>query len=402
MRHPHLPVLLLVLGVWLAVAAQAADWPRFFGPTANGMAPDQGINKNWAQKPPRTLWQVGMSDDGYAGPAVAGGKVFIIDHQGAEDVVRALNLNSGAEVWATRYSDPGGPNYGFARSTPCYDNGLLYVTGRKGQVLCLNAETGAKVWERNIQRDFQGQRPNWDYAASPIVDGDRLVVLPGGPKASVAVLNKQTGETIWAGGGNAAPGYATPSIATINGVRQYVVYTANALTGVSTADGRLLWQIPWETKFGVNASMPIIEDNYVFGTSGYAFGCGVFQILPDAPHKIWFSKAMSAHFSSPIYYKGYIFGTSDPGNLVCLAPSNGAVMWQHGGFEKGGIVLVDDTIIGLNGSNGEIIMVAAATDAYRELGRLPGLGGQSWTAPIVSDGRLIIRNKSTLACLDLR
>jgi len=401
MRQSPRPVVLLVLGILLAVAAQAADWPRFFGPTANGQAPDKGINKNWAQRPPRVLWQAGLSDGGYAGPAVAEGKVFIIDHQGEEDVVRALDLASGAERWAFRYPDPGGPNYGYARSTPCYDNGVLYVLGRKGQLYCLNAQTGARVWERNIQREFGGTRPKWDYAASPIVDGDRLVVLPGGPNASVAVLNKQTGQTIWAGGGSFEASYATPAIATINGIRQYVVHTATALTGVAAADGRLLWQVPWETKYGVNAAMSIIEDNYVFATSGYGFGCGVVQILPNGPQTVWASKAMMAHFSSPIYYKGYIFGNSDPGDLVCLAPSNGSVLWRRGGYEKGGLVIVDDVIIALTGSNGEIVMVAAVPDGYRELGRVPGLGGQSWTAPIVAEGKLIIRNKNALACLDL-
>ncbi|NPV47921.1 MAG: PQQ-binding-like beta-propeller repeat protein [Armatimonadetes bacterium] len=397
----RLTAVLLMGGLLLANMGQAADWPRFGGPKGDFMAPDTGINQDWANRPPRVLWQTAMSDDGYAGPAVAGGKVYIIDHRGAQDVVRAIDLTTGQDVWTFVYDDPGDPNYGFARSTPCIDEGLVYTLSRNGLLHALDAANGTRLWSRDLRADFQGQKPQWDYTASPIVDGDRLVVVAGGPEASVVTLNKKTGETIWAGGGTFETGYATPVIATINEVKQYIVFTAKALTGVSAADGALLWQIPWETSYGVNAALPIVDGNYVFATSGYRFGGGVFQISPDGPQQVWFSKAMQAHFSSPIYYKGFIWGTTDPGDLICLAPRDGTVLWRQGGFEKGGIVIVDDVIIALSGASGEIIMAAASTEGYQELGRLQGLGGQSWTAPIVADGKLIIRNKSALACLDL-
>jgi outer membrane protein assembly factor BamB len=396
----RLTPVLLVGGLTLLAVCHAADWPRFFGPTANGIAPDTGINKAWAQRAPQVLWQTGLSDDGYAGPCVADGRVFIIDHRGQEDVVRALALDSGQEQWAFAYPDPGGPNYGFAHSTPCYDEGHLFVAGRAGQLVALNAADGALLWSKHLQRDFGGKAPQWNYAASPITDGDRLVVLPGG-RAGVVVLNKETGATIWAGGGTLDAGYATPVIATMNGVKQYIVFGGTALAGVEAEGGRVLWQIPWTTQYGVNAALPIVEGNYVFATSGYNYGCGVFQILPTGPKNVWGSKAMTSHFNSPVYHEGFIFGTTDPGDLVCLAPADGAVIWRQRGFEKGGVVIVDDTIIALDGQGGDLVMAEASTDGYRELGRIRPLGGQSWTAPVVADGKLLIRNKEQLACLDL-
>lgn len=387
--------------VTLAAVAQAADWPRFHGPDGTGIAPDTGINKNWAQRPPQALWQVPMSDDGYAGPSAADGKVFIIDHQGQQDVVRALDFATGKDVWAFRYDDPGGPNYGYARSTPCFDEGKLYTLGRAGQLLCLNAADGRVLWAKSLARDFGGQIPTWQYAMSPIIDGDRVVVVPGGRNATVAVLDKQTGNTIWAGGGSFPAGYAAPAVATINDVKQYVVFAGTALIGARADNGQLLWQVPWATQHGVNAALPIIDGNFVFATSGYGFGCGVVEVTAAGAQAVWGAKTMQAHFSSPIYYKQHIFGTTDPGDLVCLEGQEGKALWRQRGFEKGGIVIVDDVIIALDGADGNLVMAAAATDAYRELGRLRPLGGQSWTAPIVADGKLILRNKSTLACLDL-
>ncbi len=191
-----------------------SDWPRFFGPNADGTSPDTGINKDWSAKPPQELWRVSLGDDGYAGPAVADGKVFIVDHQGKDDVVRAIDIATGKDAWTFPYPEPGGHNYGFTRGTPCYDNGTLYTLSMSGQLHAINAADGTKVWSKNLPQDFGGKAPNWRYASSPVVDGDRLVVLPGG-QSSVAVLDKTTGDTIWAGGGPSGASYATPTIATI-------------------------------------------------------------------------------------------------------------------------------------------------------------------------------------------
>ena len=386
-----------------AAVTGGSDWPRFLGPNADGISTETGINKDWAARPPQVLWQTGMSDDGYAGPCVADGKVFIIDHQGDEDVVRALDLASGKDAWSFRYADPGGANNGFAHSTPCYDEGRLFTVGRMGQVNALNATDGAPLWSKDFRNDFGGTPPSWNFAASPIVDGDRLVLLPGGPDASVAVLDKATGETIWKGGGTFDPSYATPVVAVLSGVKQYVVFTGKALTGVKADDGKLLWQVPWGTQYGVNAAMPLVDGDTVFATSNYQFGGGLYRIGAGGAQKVWFSKEMQSHFSSPLLYKGHIFGTTDPGDLICMVPSGGKVLWRQGGFEKGGLIIVDDAILAFNGSNGDLIMAATSTSGYQELGRLPQpLGGQSWTAPVVAQGRLIIRNKAELACLDLK
>jgi len=392
---------MVVVACFCCTMAVAADWPGFFGPTRNGIAPDTGINKDWAAKPPRELWRVAMHDDGYSGPSVADGKVFIIDHEGAQDIVRAFGLGDGQQVWEFAYSDTDKPNYGFGRSTPVFSDGKLYVAGRLGQLLCLDATTGKPVWGKNLMRDFNGQKPQWDYSGSPLIDGDRLVICSGGP-ASVVCLDKNTGNTIWTGGNQDAAGYTSPMPATIMGQKQYVVTTGSFVIGVDAATGKLAWAAPWENKCKVNASQPVVEGDFVFITSGYGIGCALYQITANGPVERWRNRDISAHFSSPIYFGGYIYSDSDPGNLVCMSPATGQVAWKQSGFEKGGLVIVDGVIIALTGRDGDLVMAKAQATGYQELGRIKPLGGQSWTAPIVADGKLLVRNKSALACLDLK
>ncbi len=311
----------------------------------DGISPETGINKNWTQKLPTILWEVPMSDNGFAGPSVAEGKVFIIDHAGANDVVRALDLQSGKDIWDFRYDDAGDDDYGFSRATPVYDQGHLFVLGRFGSLFCLNAKTGTQVWSRDIRQDFHGRLPTWKYAMSPLIDGEKVIICPGGDNAAVVALNKHTGETIWQGGGSDIAGYATPVAATILGVPQYVVFAGKALLGVRANDGTLLWRYPWQTSYDINAATPIVSGNTIYITSGYAVGCALLNITNDGPVKLWDSKAMQSHFNTPVLYHGYLYGTTDPGDLICLDPNTGQALWRHPGFEKGGVVAVEDVLL---------------------------------------------------------
>lgn len=378
------------------------DWPRFLGPSANNVSPEKGINKDWTNRPPKPLWKVDLSDNGYAGPAVAGGKVFIIDHAGSRDVVRALDLKTGADVWTFAYEDTASANYGYARSTPAISAGKVYTISRLGLVHCLDAATGKLVWSRDVAKDFGTKRPGWDLAGSPVLDGNRLVLAPGGQNAAIVVLNKDTGQTVLQGGGDVVTGYATPVIATINGVKQYVIFTAKSVRGVSATDGQVLWSVPWETSYDVNAPTPIVIGNSVFVTSGYGKGCALIDVKADGASIRWQSRDLVSRFNTPVYWQNKIYGIGEPGNMVCLDPMTGQLHWKQSGFEWGGLVLVDGVLIALDGRTGACVMVRAVPESYQEMGRFTPLGGQSWTAPVIAQGRLIVRNTKAIACFDLR
>ncbi len=378
------------------------DWPNFNGPTRDGLAPDTGLNKDWAARAPAELWRVKLSDGGYAGPSVADGKVFVVDHEGVVDIVRALRLEDGVPVWQHVYGDLAEANYGFTQATPVYKEGLLYVVSRLGTIRCLNAAEGTEVWTVSMTEQYGGRGPGWLFAESALIDEDKLVICTGAADRNVICLNRLTGELIWRGGNGDMPGYATALPAEILGIYQYVICTGPAIIGVKADDGALLWEIPWKNACDVNASQPLVIGNSVFVTSGYNIGCGMYEITPEGPVERWRNKNITPHFSSPLFYNGYIYSNSDPGNLVCMDPNTGEVVWRQRGFEKGGLIIADGVILALSGNTGDLIMVQADPAGYQELGRITPLGGQSWTAPILADGRLIIRNTQEMACLDLR
>lgn len=382
----------------------AGDWPQFGGPTANFIAPDTGINKDWKTKPPKELWRINLTDDGYAGPAVAAGKMFIIDHEGAQDVVRAVDIATGKDAWTFKYDDATKSNYGFARSTPAFDNGKIYTFSRTGNLHCLDAAKGTSLWSRNVRADFRGKAGGWDYAASPVIDGEKLIVCPGGDGASVVALDKNTGKDIWKGGGNDKAGYATPVIATLGGKKQYIIFAGSSVYGADAASGAQLWQFPWKTGYDVNAAMPIVMGNNVFITSNYDHGCALVSVGAGGASQAYTTKDMQSHFSTPVLFNGRIYGTASNKSeeLVCIDPQSGKALWRQPGFEKGGVVAADGVIIALGGKTGDCVMAALKPDAYQELGRIKPLGGQSWTAPILADKKLYVRNKQALVCLDLK
>jgi outer membrane protein assembly factor BamB len=394
--------LLLTLVAALAVASYASDWPQFRGPNADGISPETGLNKDWKAKPPKELWKIDLGDNGYAGPAIAGGKLYIIDHAGSNDVVRAVDVATGKEVWKFEYADAGNDNYGFSRSTPTVSNGKVYTLSRQGRLHCLDAAKGEKLWLRDLRGEFEGKVGEWEYAWSPLVDGDKVIVCPGGAKGVVA-LNKNDGKEIWTGGTSDNAGYATPVVATIAGKKQYLIFSGKNLAGVDAEKGGApLWQFPWATSYEVNAASPLPIGAFVFITSGYGKGCALVNANTEKPAAIWQNGEIKAHFNSPVYINNCIFGTGDPGTLVCLDPQSGHANWKQNGFEKGGLLAVDGTLIVIDGANGDVVQVAADTKAYKELGRFKPLGGQSWTSPAIADGKLYIRNTKKLGCYDLK
>lgn len=391
----------LALVATFTTALHGADWPRFLGPNGNGICQEPGLNMNWSNKAPVQLWRIPLdTEEGYNGPIVVKGVIYILDNKGADGFVRALDLRTGKEIWRFTYPNKGKKNYGFAKSTPVFDNGKIYAIGQMGEVFCLDAGTGHKIWSRELT-EFGGQPPKWDYAISPCIDGEKLILCPGGP-TSVVALNKATGEPVWKGGGNSKAGYSTPVIATIGGKPQYVIFSGTDLTGVNAENGEVLWSLPWKTSYDINAASPFVFENKVFVSSGYGHGSALVEVSGTQAAIKWENKEILSRFSTPIVENGIAYATGDQKALVCMDIKNGTVRWKGPDLELGGLVGVNNVIIGVNGKTGEIVLFKANPDRYEEFGKFKGLDGRSWTAPIVADGKLIVRNMKELACFDLK
>ncbi|MHB9025561.1 MAG: PQQ-like beta-propeller repeat protein [Armatimonadota bacterium] len=400
----------------LLLPACAADWPQFRGAGANGFSAETGLRRDWTARPPKVRWIIPLTDDGFAGPAVAAGTVYLMDHQGAQDIVRALDMRTGRERWRFSYSEAIKPVYGYARATPTIRGGKVYTLSRQGKAHCLDAATGKKLWARDILTDFKGVLPQWGYSMSPLVDGDALIVCPGARGAAVAALDRHTGKTLWKGGGSDIAGYATPVAATIEGKKQYVIFAGAALFGVDARTGARLWRFPWETEldpvvdtpnarahFNANAAAPIVIGNTVFITTGYGHGSALIEIANGKAIPRWTSKEMQSQYSSPILADGYVYCTSDGNTLVCLEVATGKVAWKQTGINRGGgLIAAAGLLFVMDGTTGELIMTRLSPDHYQELGRCKPLGKESRTAPVIADGCLLVRNRKALACVEMK
>lgn len=395
MRH----VCAVLLASGLSLVSQATDWPQFLGPQSTGVSTEKGIRKNWNEVAPKKLWSVPMGDNGFTGPAIANGTLFIIDHKDDKDIVRALSMTDGSEKWAYEYAEAKEDKFGFARATPTVRDGRVYTISRNGIANCLEAKSGKLIWTIDILKTYGGKVPQWFIASSPLLDGEKVILCPGGPDATVVALNKKDGSLIWKGGGTGETGYSTPIIATLAGKRQYITWQMERLMGLDPDNGKVLWTYSFPRCASI--ATPVVIGNSLFITSGYGKGCAMVEITKDGAKQKWENRLMQAHMATPIYADGHIFGNTDPGLLVCLDPATGQAVWKQPGFEKGPLLQVDGVFLAFNGLNGLLRMVEVNHTTYKEIGAFTPLGGRSWTAPILSNGKLVVRNEKTLACFDL-
>ena len=187
----------------------------------------------------------------------------------------------------------------------------------------------------------------------------------------------------------------------MNGEKQYIIFTGYRVMGLNPKNGKRIWKFTWKTKHDCNAANPIvINGKNIFITSDYNRGCAFLEIKGKRVKKLWENKNIQSHFNTPIYYNGYIYGITLKDHLKCISPETGEVVWEKKGFERGGIIIVDDVIIALGGKKGNLVMVEAKPK-FKELSRITPLGGKSWSPPVIADKKLIIRNLDKMTCLDL-
>jgi outer membrane protein assembly factor BamB len=409
-------VLLACLGSF-TVAAGAANWPQWRGPERNGISQETGLLKEWRKEGPRLLWQTKDIGSGYSTPAVVGDRLYILSNQGMDgEFVKALQVKDGKPTWSTRLGKVGNPDqkpsYPAARSTPTVDGDLLYALGSDGDLLCLERSTGKVRWQKSLRTDFGGQPGIWAYAESPLIDGDVLVCTPGGADATLVALNKKTGKLLWKsavpGGEQAA--YASVIATTVAGVKQYVQFLQKGLVGVDARNGKFLWRYD-KTAQGspANIPTPVGRDGYIYSATGRG-GAGLIKlsVKQDSTEveQVYASPKLPTAIGGAVLLGDYLFGTTGQA-LVCAEFKTGEVKWTERGVGAGSLCYADGRLY-LHGENGELALVEATPDGYREKGRFTPPGqperGQSkaWAYPVVANGRFYIRDFGVLWCYDVK
>ncbi len=404
------PRWLVAIGLALAAVPLAAqDWPQWRGPARDGVSAETGLLKQWPSKGPSQLWSISNLGRGYGSVSMQGDRIFVQGTQGGRSVVFCLDRSSGAIRWARALGrDLDQDKGGGPRGTPTIDGERIYALSEDGDLACLSASDGSVVWSRNILHDFGGANPPWLISESPLIDGNRVIVTPGGRRAGIVALDKLTGKTVWASTELSDPAaYSSCIIADVQGVRTIMTLTSQAGVGVRASDGKLMWRNTRVANDTANCTTPVYADNRVFYTSAYDTGSVLLALKADragglTASEVYFSREMMNHHGGVIFVGGHLYGFSNA-ILTCMEFATGKVMWRNRSVGKGSLTYADGHLY-LLGEENTVGLAEATPSAYVETGRfrIPDQGWPSWAHPVVARGVLYIRNQGTLTAFDVK
>ncbi len=403
---------------FINLPAVAADWPQFLGPNRDGIVRDKGLNFDWKTKPPATLWKVPLGN-GFASVIIVDNKIYTGAKRETKDAVVCLDAKDGKELWhfdvAPTYLDKQKHGYG-PRSTPVHHQGKVYALFPMGELVCLTT-AGKQVWHANIFKDtgaknHAGEKYYWGASMSPIVEGDLVIVQPGGTDGnSVAAYHKDTGKLVWKAGSDPM-GYASPITATIAGKKHLIVPTGQSVLGVEPAKGEVLWRHAFGNEFNATAASPVWADNVLFVSAAYGAGSAALEILPpDKDKKTWTvrekwkQKKMQTLMATSMVLDGHIYGFSGDLSaflLRCVSLTDGEIKWEERMPGRQGLLALDGHLLCV-GERGDIQLIEAQPRSFAVKGELPKLlAYKAWSSPAFADGKLYLRDQQHLVCLDLR
>jgi outer membrane protein assembly factor BamB len=402
----------LLLSLISAALAVPGDWPQFRGPNRDGASAETGLLQELPPGGPPLAWKATGLGIGYSTVAVVGNRIYTIGENSESSSVVALNTADGKQVWSAKLGKPGAPGmpaFEGPRSIPTVEGGLLAAVGQWGELVCLETATGKELWRKDYAKDFGGKLPHWGYAESPLIDGDKVVVTPGGSAGAVVALNKKTGALIWRSPEfTDAPHYSSLIMAVIGTVRQYILLTAESVAGIRAADGKLLWRAPRKGKTAVIPT-PIYSDGHVYVTSAYGVGCNLFKVTAAggkfAAEEVYANKVLGNKHGGVIKLGGFVYGHADDKGWTCQDLKTGAAKWQSNQPGKGSITYADGRFYLRTEDKGTVVLIGATPDGFKEHGRFeqPGRSDKkAWPYPVIAAGKLYLRDMDTLFCYDVK
>ena len=410
-----------------ATAAQSAadvpNWPQFRGPNRDNVSTDTGLLKEWDADGPTLAWKASGLGIGFSSVAVTKDRIYTMGDQGPSQYVIALSSTDGKVLWKTKVGPNWDDRYPGPRSTPTVDGALLYAIGTEGDVVCLETATGKERWRKNLVTDFGGQiMSDWKFSESALVDGDRVVVTPGGKDSAIVALDKRTGALAWkapmpapGANGRDGAGYASIVISNGGGVKQYVTLLGRGLIGVRAADGVVLWSYNRVANNVANIPTPIVKGDFVFASSGYQAGAVLLKLAAAEAGKVTATevyflegRTFQNHHGGVILVGDAIYAGNGHRNglPICLDFATGQVRWggniRNEGVGSAALTYADGNVY-YRYENGVMILVEATPEAYRQKGmfKLPS-SELNWAYPVVTGGKLYVRDKDELLVYDLR
>jgi outer membrane protein assembly factor BamB len=395
------------------------DCPQWRGPNRDGVFAGKGLMQEWPADGPKALWKIRGLGNGFSGPSIAGGRVYIMGTRSGDDYTFCFDLATQRPLWQTRLgkSELDGP-----RCNPAVDSKRVYSLTTAGDLACMDTETGRIVWAKNLHKDFHGRlQGDYGYCESPLVDGDKVLVTPGGVNdAMMVALNKETGETIWkfampdfGDAGHNGSGYSSIVVSEGAGVRQYVQHFGPGICGVRASDGKFLWGYGRVSQGHSNIPTPVAIGDYVFTANAYGGGACLLKLKPNPNEKngavaeeVWRIEAGKFECTScqMVVVGDYVYsghGTRS-GEPICVEFLTGKVMWmtKQPGPGTGGVAFADGRLI-YHYADGTTCLVEPSPEKFKVISQFKAAEG-SHTIPVIADGKLFVRKGDVLGCYDLK
>ncbi|MEM0895643.1 MAG: PQQ-binding-like beta-propeller repeat protein [Verrucomicrobiota bacterium] len=398
-----------------------SDWPGWRGGDQTGISPDTGLLNSWPNDGPDLEWTYEKAGSGYSSFSVVGGKLYTLGARETQEILICLDAASGNELWTADVEmDPqDGYNTGWGagpRSTPTVSGGMVYVLGVAGDVVCFDAENGKEKWRKNLVDDFGGQLSKWGYSESPTVDGDKVLVTPGGSEGAIVALDKNSGRTIWQSTDlTDRAEYSSVVVADVDGKKQYIQLFEKTLAGLDAESGDVIWKSNWEPGKVAVIPTPVYRDGHVYMTSGYGAGAKLVNIAGGQAEDVWENTEMVNHHGGVVLVGDHVYGFTDKkrGNLMCQEFMTGEVAWMEqdgNALKKGAVHVADGMLYCLNEGDGTVTLVEANPRSFSKKGQfqLPKSSkiraekGKIWSHPVVIGGKLYLRDQEYIFCYDVR
>lgn len=400
----------------VAAAGQGSgeDWPRWRGPRGDGKWITESLPDTWPTDGLRPRWSQPVGG-GFGGVSAVGGRVFVMDRQTEpKEVERVLCIAaaSGERLWTHSYPVVYGDlDYGSGpRATPTVHDGRVYTLGAVGDVFCLDVSTGSMLWHRQYPLDPDAKLPMWGLAASPVIDGNRVIIHAGAkPNGCLLALNRRTGAEVWRSLSDPS-GYATPILIEREARREVVCWTPKHIHGLQAETGDVLWSVPYDVTYGVSIVTPVYRNGIVF-VSGYWEGARAINLgrEPGQANLIWQDNTnLRGVMSPPLTRNGYGWIIDKSRGLTCFELATGKKLWDDGNTltprgrnPQANLVWINDTdrVIALN-SDGELILARLTAAGYEEQSRTPIIG-PTWAHPAFARGHVYARSDEKIVCVPI-
>ncbi len=384
-----------------------SDWAEFRGPHRNGKVMGVQIETDWSMRPPIQRWRRPVGP-GWSSFAVVANRAYTQEQRGDQEAVVCYDLASGREIWAhldpAKFSEPmGGVG---PRATPNVVDDKLYALGAEGNLKCLEPATGQLLWSSRITSDTGAKLPEWGFASSPLVVGDLVVVYAGAPDAGMIAYDRLSGQKVWTCPAG-SHSYSSAQQTTLEKNDHLILMMSNSgLTAAEIASGKPLWQYDWSSDDQARIVQPaVLPDGDLLIATGY--GIGTRRIAPRKVagkwevQTVWESRNFKPYFNDFVCHGGYVYGFDDK-ILACIDPATADRAWKGGRYGYGQLLLlVDQDLLLVLSEKGDIALVDAKPEGYKQRARLHALDGKTWNHPVVAHGKLLVRNAEEAVCYEL-